>query len=255
MTTSLTLVIPCYQEGDRLRVEPFERFLADQPRVQLLFVDDGSTDATAERLSAIRAGRPDRIEILRLARNAGKGEAVRRGLLAAMAAGPDLVGFWDADLSTPLDLVHEFVAVLDARPQVEWVIGSRWRGLGRRIERNALRHYLSRVFATAVSLVLGVAVYDTQCGAKVFRANGTLAQVLAAPFRSRWIFDVEMLARLQNEVGDGDAGVVAGRVVELPLSAWRHDGRSHVRLGDFGRAAGELLGIWRRYRPGGSTRR
>ncbi len=241
MTTSLTLVIPCYQEGHRLRVEPFERFLADQPGVRLLFVDDGSTDATAERLSAIRAGRPDRIEILRLTRNAGKGEAVRRGLLAAMAAGPDLVGFWDADLSTPLDLVHEFVAVLDARPQVEWVIGSRWRGLGRSIERNALRHYLSRVFATAVSLVLGVAVYDTQCGAKVFRASALLERVVATPFRSRWIFDVELLARLRAEAASGRAEPLAVAVYELPLTTWRHDGRSHVRVRDFLRA---IIDLW-----------
>lgn len=242
MTLSLALVVPCYCEADRLAPEHFLQFLETTEGTRLLFVDDGSRDDTPRILRELAARRPDRIEVMTLPKNVGKSEAVRLGLLRAMEPGPDLVGFWDADLATPLELVKEFRAVLETRLQVAWVLGSRWRALGRDIERNALRHYLSRVFATVVSAMLGQPVYDTQCGAKVFRANCLLKQVLSEPFVSRWVFDVEMLARLVRAHRTGMAASPAELAYELPLSRWHHDGRSHVRPGDFARA---VIDLWR----------
>jgi glycosyltransferase involved in cell wall biosynthesis len=242
MTLSLTLVVPCYREAERLEPARFLEFLDATEATRLLLVDDGSPDDTLRVLRELAARRPDRIEVLPLAKNAGKGEAVRLGLLAAMEQPGDLVGFWDADLATPLALVDEFRGVLETRPDVSWVLGSRWRGLGRDIQRNVLRHYLSRVFATAVSILLGLPVYDTQCGAKVFRTDSLLRLVLAEPFASRWIFDVEILTRLLAAHRAGLASSPAALTYELPLRTWHHDGRSHVRAGDFIRAAVDL---WR----------
>ncbi len=184
-------------------------------------MDDGSTDATSGLLAGLGRGAPNRIRALRLTANQGKASAVRAGVLAALAWEPEFVGFWDADLATPLAAIPRFVATLDSRPHLLGAIGARVKLLGTTIERSAVRHYLGRVFATAASLVLGLAVYDTQCGAKLFRAGPLLRAAFAAPFRSRWAFDVELLARLEEASRRAGAAPVAETVVELALEEWR----------------------------------
>jgi putative flippase GtrA len=178
--------------------------------------------------------------------NAGKAEAVRRGMLAAMASGADLAGYWDADLATPLEAIPEFVDVFDKHPETELVLGARVALLGREIERNPLRHYLGRIFATGASLVLDLPVYDTQCGAKLMRCNEDTHKLFEEPFGSRWIFDVEMLARYLQE---RDA---PHQIRELPLEQWTDVAGSKVKPIDFLRALGELIRVHRRYRLNGS---
>jgi dolichyl-phosphate beta-glucosyltransferase len=137
--------------------------------------------------------------------------------------------------------------VLEERPEIEVVLGSRVRLLGRRIERRAARHYLGRVFATGASLTLGLPVYDTQCGAKLLRATASTRQVFATPFLARWVFDVELLARYGQAVA-GQAPPLERRVYELPLQQWTDVAGSKVRPWDFVRSGLQLLRIWRSYR-------
>jgi glycosyltransferase involved in cell wall biosynthesis len=244
----LTLVVPCYNEERRLPVDAFARWLRDDPPAELLFVDDGSTDGTAGRIGEVVAAQPGRAALLRLERNGGKAEAVRRGMLEAMERGAQVTGFWDADLATPLDAVATFRAVLEQRPEIQWVFGARVRLLGRHIERQPLRHVAGRVFATLASYSLGLPVYDTQCGAKLFRASPALRAVLVEPFLSRWIFEVEMIARLASLPRDTGFDAMHG-ICEVPLTTW-HDVRgSKVRPTDFLRAAGELARIRLRHGP------
>ena len=157
--------------------------------------DFWQTVTTLEILESLKAGMPAQIEVLDKKVNTGKGEAVRSGLLRAIQSGAPYVGFWDADLATPLNAIGDLLGVLLSQPEVNIVLGSRVRLLGRNIERRAARHYLGRIFATCVSLVLDLPVYDTQCGAKLFRVTPEIQQVFQEPFSSRWIFDVELLAR------------------------------------------------------------
>jgi hypothetical protein len=100
------------------------------------------------------------------------------------------------------------------------VIGSRVQLLGRRITRSTVRHYAGRIFATCASLVLGLPVYDTQCGAKLFRATPVLACILDRPFTSHWIFaDVELLARYLDAART-DGHRAPELIYELALKTW-----------------------------------
>jgi glycosyltransferase involved in cell wall biosynthesis len=239
----MTLVVPAYNEAGRLDREAFGAFVDDHSHVALHFVDDGSSDDTAAVLAALSDGRADRITVQVLDRNGGKAEAVRLGMLDAAGRGAECIGFIDADLAAPLDQSLLLLAELDAHPRAWAAIGSRVRLLGRDISRSTLRHYLGRVFATGASLTLGLPVYDTQCGLKLFRNLPGVRATLQAPFASRWIFDVELLARL---AAVPDATPPAERIREVPLEQWAARDGSRLRVRDFLRAPLELLAIRRR---------
>src|SRR5947209_3489261 len=166
------VIIPCYNEAHRLDIERISSWVSCSRDTHLLFVNDGSTDNTLEVLKQLRARYRDRISVLSCQPNRGKAEAVRAGVLHAIDDfKPAVVGYWDADLATPLDAIDRFLEVLASRYETEMVFGSRVKLLGRYVERRPIRHYLGRIFATAVSNVLHLAIYDTQCGAKLFRVN------------------------------------------------------------------------------------
>src|SRR5262249_50911565 len=139
-----------------------------------------------------------RLSWLDLPSNRGKAEAVRLGMQEAMRRGAHLVGYWDADLATPLDAIHQFREVLARRPTCQIVIGTRLPLLGRGIRRPPARRLLGAGFSWAASRVLGTRVRDTQCGAKLMWASRACWWAFEQPFLSRWIFDVELLARLQH---------------------------------------------------------
>lgn len=218
------------------------------PALRLLLVNDGSTDGTSGVLESLRSASPERIEVLDLPHNEGKAAAVRHGMRRANDAGVSYVGFWDADLATPLADVAAFSAILDGNPALFTVFGARVKLMGRRVKRNEARHYVGRVFATLVSMSLHAAVYDTQCGAKLFRAGPLLQAVLDQPFSSRWVFDVEILARLNQLHRHGNAPALSTLLYEYPLERWEDMKGSKVSLADFPIAALDLLRIHLRYR-------
>lgn len=247
-TARVLLVVPCYAEALRLLPAAFLDVLATRPWLRLLFVDDGSQDATMEVLQSLAAARPEQIGVRRLAAHSGKAEAVRVGILDAALSSPTYVGFWDADLSTPLDTIDDFVALADRRPAIDLVIGSRVNVMGRDIRRDAARHYVSRAFATAASVALDLPVYDTQCGAKLFRATDDVLGLFAEPFASRWIFDVEILARYLALPIRGGEPPRRARIYELVLPAWHEVPGSKLRALDFMASFIEVFGVWRRRR-------
>ena len=237
----VTVIVPCYDEAKRLDVERFVAYLGAHPRVQLLFVDDGSKDETFAVLKRIRDARPDQVELFQLEQNSGKAEAVRRGIQRAIERGAHYVGYWDADLATPLEVIGDFESALDGDTNVDIVLGARVALLGRKIDRTPVRHYLGRVFATVASVALNLPVYDTQCGAKLFRVTPRTQAIFEQPFDSRWVFDVELLARYLRS-GDGASGLY-----EYPVPRWVDVADSKVKPADFFRAIGEIAKIYRRY--------
>jgi len=249
-----TIVIPCYNETARLDVAAFRRFVAEEDSPRFLLVNDGSTDDTLAVLQSLRDAVPERFEVYDLPRNVGKAEAVRRGILRAMESEPEFVGFWDADLATPLDAIEEFFRLLKHDPDLQMVIGARVKLLGRHVERRAVRHYLGRVFSTMASFLLGLPVYDTQCGAKLFRVNEEIRFLFEQPFRANWIFDMELLARFLRGRRNTGLPPVERAVYELPLTQWHDVAGSKVKPLDFPKALWELVKIyWTYLRPGAAA--
>jgi dolichyl-phosphate beta-glucosyltransferase len=181
---ALTVVLPCYNEADRLpgTLQALLAHLSAAPgEVEVLVVDDGSTDATATVAEAVAAV-DRRVRVLSYCPNRGKGFAVRTGMLAAQG---DLVVFTDADGSyRPSDL-DRIVAALDRAPVA---IGSRAGGTSGPVPRRAA----SRVFNLAIRGALGLSFGDTQSGLKGFRRPAA-QQIFGQARVDGFAFDVEVL--------------------------------------------------------------
>jgi len=243
MPLRLQLVVPCHNEGRRFKPEAFLELVAARSDTAVLFVDDGSTDNTAAILADVVGRGHGRMWLVTLPQNAGKARAVQSGALAAFGQRPEFVGYWDADLSTPLAALPEFIELLEANPEIDIVMGSRVKLIGRRIHRTMIRHYCGRLFATAASLALRIGVYDTQCGAKIFRANERVRQVFGAPFLSRWIMDVEILSRY---IAANGIAAAHARICELPLRTWTEVPGSKLTAWHAVRATWDLARLARR---------
>lgn len=236
------LVVPCYDEAARLIPSAFTAALAAMPWLHLCFVDDGSRDGTRLLLAELVRAWPERVTVQTHARNRGKAEAVRTGVQALLASPTPWtwLGFWDADLATPFAELPGLCSHQD----VDLVMGTRVIRLGAHVQRRWWRHLPARLMAWLVRQVLDSPVHDSQCGAKLFtpRIAGAL---VAEPFISRWLFDVELLARLRRMHGGRDW---QERVVEVPLGSW-HDVRgSKLGVGAALLASCSLLRIAWRYR-------
>lgn len=240
MSDRPVVVVPCFNEERRIDRAAFLAFVRTK-RAKLLLVNDGSTDATEQVLAQLKAAAPEDIDAISLEHNSGKAEAVRRGLLEALAQGAPVVGYLDADLSTPF---HEVMFLLDEaeRTGARVVLGARVALLGRTIDRKVWRHTLGRVFATFASQILSLRVYDTQCGAKLFTASPALEEALREPFISRWAFDVELLGRLMTGASQVEPLLVSD-FVEVPLREWRDVQGSKLSVGQMTKVLGDLARI------------
>jgi len=214
----ICLIIPYYNEEKRLDMD---RFAAGPASCLFLFVNDGSTDGTAH---VIRKRLDNRVFLLDLLRNVGKAEAVRTGMLHASRTPPlneaAWIGYWDADLATPLAEVNSFLRFcqLLEEERADSVWGSRVYRLGSSIRRSYLRHLAGRLVATAAGFLLGLPSYDSQCGAKLFRRE-IVEAAFSEPFISRWLFDIELVMRLKHF-----------HIVEYPLRQWSDISGNRFRI-------------------------
>ena len=235
----LTVVVPCFNEETRIEITRFRELLSLVPEIHLLFVNDGSADRTIQVLEGFAATEPNRVSILSLPANVGKGEAIRCGFLAATAESPSWMAYLDADLATPPEEVLRLWAVCQEGSALDIVFGSRIQLCGSGIDRNMSRHITGRVFAFFAAQTLGTHVYDTQAGAKFMRNTPTLSKAFATPFCDRWSFDVELLGRL------GRLGVFPERAVEVPIRNWRDVPGSKVSVRQ---GVASMFSLWRVHR-------
>ncbi len=240
MNNTIALVIPCRNEYARLRPEAFFDALTHYPSLTFVFVDDGSDDRTDETLAFLERSSAA-IKALYLPRHQGKAQAVRIGVNWALThTSADFIGFWDADLATPFTELRSFVAALQADSSCYAAIGSRWPHLGAQVVRSGSRGLMGFIMHGLIRFAARLPVYDTQCGAKLFR-RGLAARVFARPFHSRWLFDVELLMRLEPEE-------LRRCVREIPLEVWRDVPGSKMRLMEMLRSLVELVRIAREER-------
>jgi glycosyl transferase family 2 len=213
----LSLIIPAYNEGDRLgdgvqRIHSAVSSGALVPATtEFLVVDDGSSDDTAARAAALLAPYPH-VRVIRLPENRGKGAAVRAGVAAASAP---IVAFADADMAIDPAQTPEFIAAL---ARADLAIGSR-AASGSTVDRSSMnRSVMNRVFNRMVNLLTGVALQDTQCGFKSFRAPAAKL-LFHCTTTERFAFDVEVLS-LARRFGF--------TIAEVPVH-WRRVKGSRIR--------------------------
>ena len=243
-----SIIIPCYNEAERLHVETFQEIARICQGARLWFVNDGSTDNTHEVLEQLVREITPQPVLINISTNVGKAEAVRLGILTSLKEGYYArCGFWDADLATPLNELPRMSRAMDEDPQLVMVSGCRVQRLGAAITRNTWRHYQGRIFATTASIVLGIPVYDTQCGAKLFRSD-VAAEIFGEPFISRWSFDVELFARLGRQRNKQ-------AVLELPLLEWIDQPGSKLSFSAAFKATFDLARIFKRYRLNTGSRK
>jgi glycosyltransferase involved in cell wall biosynthesis len=236
------IVIPCYNEEDRFEKEVFIDFIQQHEDFDFLFVNDGSSDQTSELLQSLNKEHPQRLHLLDNDINKGKANAVRDGMLMIREMKKyDYAGYLDADLEIPIEEILRITEAVKKEGKI-MAMGSRIIRLGADIKRETLRHILGRVFATFTSNILGVPLYDSQCGAKVFRTD-IIPIAFDKEFLSKWLFDVEILFRIKkSEQTD------IWNVVEVPLNRMVVKGSSRIKFLDVLKFPTELLRIYFHYK-------
>jgi len=210
-----SIVIPAYNESARI-LPALEQVVACVRErgwaAEVIVVDDGSRDRTAEIVLGFAASNPE-VRLIRNPANRGKGYSVRNGLLQALG---DVVMFTDADLSAPIE---EAEGLFEAIAQgADIAIGSRWLGTSRQTIRQPLyRQVLGRCFNGVTRAIMGLPYADTQCGFKAF-TRAAAQNVFQLQTIERWGFDPEILFIALKR---------GYRVTEVPVS-WAHDERTRM---------------------------
>ncbi|MFD9860601.1 dolichyl-phosphate beta-glucosyltransferase [Streptomyces alboflavus] len=235
MSVDLTIVIPAYNEERRLAptLDAIRAYLdgpaadAGRPQWELIVVDDGSTDRTAE-IAAEAAAADPRIQLLRGGRNRGKGHALRQGVLASYGR---RVLVTDADLAAPIEELEALEkALADGHAAA---VGSRARpGATIGVHQHRLRELLGRGGNFLIRTVAVPGIRDTQCGFKLFDGDRARA-AFAASRLSGWGIDVEILHHFRRE---------GWPVAEVPVR-WSHQEGSKVRPGDYVRVLAEVSAL------------
>ena len=233
------VVIPCYNEEDRLSSELFRNFAFENLGYHLCFVNDGSTDNTLEVLEELRKGNESNISIYNCDKNGGKAEAVRQGIQYLMQDEQfDYVGYLDADLSTDFRDFDDLVKTMETS-KFKIVSGSRISRMGADITKESARKIISKTINIIIQKILGMPFKDTQCGAKVMNRE-IAATMFAKKFITKWLFDVEIFMRMRKHYGKKEA---TNMICEQPLKRWIHADGSKLSMKDSIKIVGQLAKI------------
>jgi len=222
------VVIPCYNEEDRLSSKEFTDFVEKHSGYHLCFVNDGSKDNTLHILKELRKGREDYITVYDCEQNGGKAEAVRLGMLhMANYTDLDYIGFLDADLSTDLTDFDDLVKTIETS-NFKIVSGSRISRMGANIAKESARQIISLMINYIIRKILKMNFKDTQCGAKIMDKE-VIKIAFQERFITKWLFDVEIFMRMKKHFGAKKAD---GFICEQPLKRWIHADGSKLSMKD-----------------------
>ncbi len=238
------IIIPCYNEAKRLNVTAFVNFIQKENNYHLCFVNDGSKDRTIDVLKEIQSLSPQNVSVIDMKKNSGKAAAVRAGARYLYSRGDiKFIGFIDADLSTDFKDFDGLLKTLKTSNKLSMVFGSRAKDASEGIKKDGMRALFSKIIKMLVFFILRLPIEDTQCGAKVFRAE--LVPVLfKRNFFSRWLFDVEMFLRMKKHYGKV---IILNKIYEQPLQRWVHMEDSKLGIKDSLEIPYRLLSIWFNY--------
>ena len=212
---SISIVIPAYNESARIETALARVLNCVNERgwdAEVLVVDDGSTDDTAEIVQRWMSTHPQ-LQLFENPGNRGKGYSVRNGLL--QAAG-EIVMFTDADLSAPIEEAERLFQAIEAGADV--AIGSRWLDKQRQTKHQPLyRRFFGRCYNALTRIVMGLPYKDTQCGFKAF-TRASARCIFPLQTIERWGFDPEILFIARK---------LEFKIVEVPVT-WGHDERSRI---------------------------
>ena len=233
------VVIPCYNEEERLLSKEFTDYIDKNTGYHLCFVNDGSKDKTLEVLHKLRKGREDFITVYDCEKNGGKAEAVRQGMLyMAKQEDLDYIGFLDADLSTDLADFDDLVSTIE-KSNYKIVSGSRISRMGANITKESARKIISLTINYIIRKILSMDFKDTQCGAKIFHKD-VIDISFKEKFVTQWIFDVEIFRRITLHFGLKKAKEI---LCEQPLKRWIHADGSKLSMKDSIKIVGQLAQI------------
>lgn len=233
------VVIPCYNEEERLLSDEFLTFIDKNSGYHLCFVNDGSKDKTLEVLHELQKGREAFITVYDCEKNGGKAEAVRLGMLhMAQKEDLDYIGFLDADLSTDLTDFDDLVKTIETS-DFKIVSGSRISRMGANITKESARKIISLTINFIIRKILSMDFKDTQCGAKIFHKD-VIDIAFKDQFVTQWIFDVEIFKRMSIHFGLKKAKAM---LCEQPLRRWIHADGSKLSMKDSVRIVGQLAQI------------
>ena len=222
------VVIPCYNEEERLLSKEFIDYIDENSGYHLCFVNDGSKDKTIEVLNNLQKGREDFITVYDCEKNGGKAEAVRLGMLhMAQKEDLDYIGFLDADLSTDLADFDDLVKTIQTS-DFKIVSGSRISRMGANITKESARKIISITINFIIRKILKMDFKDTQCGAKIF-SKDVIKIAFGEKFVTQWIFDVEIFKRMSIHFGLKRAKEL---LCEQPLKRWIHADGSKLSMKD-----------------------
>ncbi|APD07527.1 dolichyl-phosphate beta-glucosyltransferase [Flavobacteriaceae bacterium UJ101] len=239
----LAIVIPCYNEAERLKINQYKNFIKNHKEVLLCFVNDGSTDHTYKVLKEIKNHNPSQVLLINQTANLGKAETVRTGILKChQKYHVEKLAYLDADLSTSLEECTSISKEISTTTYCAF--GSRIAKLDSTIQRKSYRFLIGRIIATLISRQLNLNVYDTQCGCKVFHSN-LVTELFKEKFISRWLFDVELFHRLIVLYGRDQLKHVTK---EIPLKSWLDTEDSKVPLSYFFKLWIDLISIGKAYK-------